>query len=205
VKNDVGLRTVMILAVAHFVLNGALQLSEENKALYKVLYKIVNESYTLLEFIAFISFLYLQVQNKTVRKLMKASIICFTTFFFIYTFLIKPTDLFDSTLVGVESIIILSFAYYYLYERMKETTTMFIYNTPHFWVVLGMVLYLGGCFFIYVFTSSMGKDSKIVEDYWFITNIFSILKNILFCVAIRIQAKPPDENFKYDLDLSRLN
>jgi hypothetical protein len=86
---------------------------------------------------------------------------------------------------------------------MNDTFTLFIYTKPAFWVILGIVLYLAGSFFVYIFASYLTEDE--LAKYWVITNIFSILKNIFFCIAIYINAHPSKESLKYDLEISSLN
>jgi hypothetical protein len=88
----------------------------------------------------------------------------------------------DSIPIGVEAICILIFAFYYLYEQMKDVSTLFIYGRYHFWIVLGMMIYLAGSFFIYIYASQLPE--KLVAQYWIFTNIFSIIKNIFFTIAI---------------------
>ena len=195
-KNDVGLRTITGYALAGFVINYIITItSRDNTFLY--------ESFTLIEFILFSFFIYSQLNNKSGKRAIIVGGIVFTIFFLIYTLLGKSVKGIDSIPIGVEAIIILGFSFYYLYERMNDTTTLFIYNTYQFWVVLGIVLYLAGSFFIYIFASILSTAD--INKYWFITNIFSILKNIFFCIAIYIHAKPSKESIQYNLELSRLN
>lgn len=197
VKKDAGLRIITIYAIASFIINYTITLtSNTNTILY--------ETFTLIEFTLFICFIYSQLSNKSGRTAIIAAIITFAVFLFIYTFLAKAVKGIDSVPIGVETIIILGFAFYYLYERMNDTTTLFIYNTYPFWVVLGMVLYLAGSFFIYIFASYL-RNYDDIRQFWIITNVFSIIKNIFFCIAIYIHAKPSKESIKYNLELSRLN
>jgi len=196
VKDDVGLRIIIGYAVANFVINFIIAItSTKNTFLY--------EGFTLVEFVLFIFFIYSQLKNKTGRVAIVVSTIAFAVFFLMYTYFGKAVKGIDSIPIGVETIIILGFSFYYLYHRMNDTTTLFIYNTHQFWVILGIVLYLAGSFFIYIFASYLRNYN--LEDYWFITNIFSILKNIFFSIAIFNQAKPSKESIKYNLELSRLN
>jgi hypothetical protein len=92
----------------------------------------------------------------------------------------------DSIPIGIETILIFVFAFFYFFEQMNDTTDLFIYNKPSFWAVLGILLYLSGSFFIYIFANQI--TIKELGKYWIITNIASILKNILFAIAIYIQA-----------------
>ncbi|MDQ6609800.1 MAG: hypothetical protein M3Y85_08270 [Bacteroidota bacterium] len=120
-------------------------------------------------------------------------------FYFSFTLYVRLGGYTDSIQIGIETIIILSASFFYLYEQMNNTTTLFIYTKPAFWILLGIVLYLSGSFFVYIFANYL--TPKELREYWIITNFFSILKNVFFCIAIYINAKPS----KYDLEMSGQN
>jgi uncharacterized Tic20 family protein len=109
----------------------------------------------------------------------------------------------DSIPIGIEAILILIFSFYYLYEQMKDTETLFVYSRYTFWIVLGMMLYLAGSFFIYIYASQLPPNQ--VGKYWIFTNIFSILKNIIFAIAIFINASEKANNSKTNFKLYSLN
>jgi hypothetical protein len=152
---------------------------------------------------SFTGFLYVQICKKVVRRsvLLVGSAFVLSTVLFSY--LNSQVRTIDSIQIGIETIIILLFSFYYLYERMNDTTTLYIYSTFHFWIVLGMVLYLSGSFFIYIFADTLPKTE--VNRYWFITNILSIMKNIFFAIAIIVNSKPPKTFPPSDFRLSGLN
>jgi hypothetical protein len=76
---------------------------------------------------------------------------------------------------------------------MKDTENLFIYSRFSFWIILGMMIYLAGSFFIYIFATQFYLDEKTLAKYWIFTNIFSILKNIFFTIAIFINAYSQDK------------
>jgi hypothetical protein len=156
-----------------------------------------------MEFILFVSFLHFHIRRALARKALLIASICFTVFYFAFTAFAGEGLQFDSIQIGVETIIILVFAYYYLYERMNDTNTLFIYNTYPFWIVIGIVLYLSGSFFLYISINSLSNEE--IVKYWVITNIFSIIKSILFTIAIVMHAKPTRNKLTSDIELSRLN
>jgi hypothetical protein len=121
----------------------------------------------------------------------------------IYPFFSDNTKLVDSIPIGVETIIILVFSYYYLYERTNDTTTLYIYSTFPFWVVIGMVIYLSGSFFVYLFSSTL--SSKELHKYWGLTNIMGFLKNVFFTIAVIVNSKPTRKIPPNDFELSSLN
>jgi hypothetical protein len=62
------------------------------------------------------------------------------------------------------------------------TSGIFIYNKPPFWIIVGIMLYLAGSFFIYIFANQV--ETQILVQYWFLTYLFYILKSILVFIGI---------------------
>jgi hypothetical protein len=174
---------------------------------------ILYDFFTLIEFLFFSAFLHSELQSNTAKKLLRLSCIVFTLFyvaFFIYTKSATETSsippnqvVMDSIPIGFETILMLAFSFYFLYERTKDTTTLFIYNTYQFWVILGIVLYLAGSFFIYIFTNYLSPEE--VKKYWVITNCFSILKNVFFVIAIIHHFRPTKNRLLTDMEMPYLN
>lgn len=158
--------------------------------------------YTFLEYAAFSYFIFLHIGNKKFKKIQLALSVLFFVFITVYSQAANFKRI-DSIPIGVEAILIITFACYYLYEEMKDSTTLFIYLKPTFWIVFGIILYLAGSFFIYIYAGTLSKIEG--QKYWYITNIFSIIKNVFFSVAILLHAKSQKQTTGYNLDLSRLN
>ncbi len=74
---------------------------------------------------------------------------------------------------------------------MNNTNVLFLYNKYQFWIVIGFMIYLAGCFFMYIFANQLPQE--MVEQYWFIIDIFLILKNLLFSIAILVFALSRNE------------
>lgn len=164
---------------------------------------IVYHGFTILEFLCFVGFLYSQIKAKNVRRSIVFTSNLFVLFVFLFPIFGNGGMLLDSIQIGVETIIILIFSFYFLYEKLNDTTTLFIYNTYQFWIVVGIVIYLSGSFFTYIFASSLSQ--KEIDKYWVITNIFSILRTIFFSIAILVNSKPSRKFPMSDLDFSSLN
>jgi len=159
-------------------------------------------SFTLFEFILFTSAIYLTILSKPFKLFIIGISTCFTIFIFIYNLYVKVVGI-DSIPIGMEAIIILIFSFYYLYEQMKDPENLFVYSRFSFWVVLGIMLYLAGCFFIYIYASRL--EDKEVGKYWIFTNIFSILKNIFFTIAIFLNTSEKSNSGKINYKAYSLN
>lgn len=164
----------------------------------------IYSSFTFFEYSFFAATLYFLIKSKGFKKIILILSLCFAAFIIPYNFLVKLRGI-DSVPIGVETILILIFSFYYLYEQMKDTEDLFVYSRFSFWIVLAMMIYLSGSFFIYIYTSQL-PDDKTIAKYWIFTNIFSILKNILFAIAILVNAYQPSKNLKktmsYNLHLN---
>ncbi len=143
-------------------------------------------SFTFFEYALFSYILYLLIKDRQFKKIIVITSISFSTFLIIYNFTVNVRGI-DSIPIGIETILILIFSFYFLYEQMKDVSNLFIYNSHPFWIVVGMMIYLAGSFFIYIYASQL--PTKEIAKYWIFTNIFSIIKNILFTIALIVNSK----------------
>lgn len=149
-------------------------------------YSILYTLYTLLEYSFFAWFLWLQIKNKTFKKGIILSIVAFALFSLIYYAFVHYYSL-DTIPTGVETILIILASFYYLYEQMNDPGSLFIYNKYAFWIIAGIMVYLAGSFFIYIFAFQV--DYEVRNQYWMLTNVFTIVRNILAIIAILIYVK----------------
>jgi hypothetical protein len=119
----------------------------------------------------------------------------FTTFFIafqvLYFFTAKEAIL-DSVPIGVETILIFIYIIYFLFEQFKTQRSNYIYSHPGFWIVIGIMIYLGGTFFFNILVNHMPPQQ--VAQYWYFTFIADIIKNICFAIALSVYIRKPDEN-----------
>lgn len=143
-------------------------------------------TFTPIEYLVFTYFLLSNISYRGFKKIIIFSsifFVVFTIFYNIYADLHKI----DSTPIGIESILIFIYSFFYFYEQMKDTSTLFIYNKYHFWIVIGYLIYLSGSFFIFIFTNQL--DDELLNQYWFITSVSYSTMNILFAIGFYIKAK----------------
>ncbi|MDB5196305.1 MAG: hypothetical protein JWP88_676 [Flaviaesturariibacter sp.] len=179
-KNSILITVVSVYVLVEFVTNvvtAFLPLS-----VVKVLYS----GFTIVEYLLFAICFYLLIKSSLIKKgivVLSSLFFVFAIFYFIFT---KYKTL-DSIPIGIETLLILTYAFYYLYEEMNNPSQILIYNKYSFWIVGGIMIYLAGSFFIYVFANQV--DAKTFRQYWMFTNIFTILKNIFFSISILVFLK----------------
>ncbi|HTI91024.1 MAG TPA: hypothetical protein VL727_10575 [Puia sp.] len=141
----------------------------------------LNSSFTICEFGLFTLFIYLSLKNKPFK---------FFTLIGVALFLIIATinllngsggTIFDSLSASAESILLIIFSIFFLYEQLTDPTVMYVYYLKNFWIVLAILLYFASTLFLFIYAATLTKQEY--NNYWSINNFFNILKNILFSVA----------------------
>jgi hypothetical protein len=156
---------------------------------------ILYSFYTIAEYLLFAIFFYTIINNSKIRKTIIVASSVFCIFAIIYFLLVKYKFL-DSVPIGVETILILTYAFYYLFEQMEPSSQTLIYQRYHFWLAAGIMIYLAGSFFIYIFANQV--DDKTLNEYWVFQNGFTIVKNLLFGISILVYlnvSKRPNKKF----------
>lgn len=156
---------------------------------YRKLYAL---SYTVIEYTFFASILWLHTNSKKIRTLILILSICFYLFLSFY-FLTATIGRLDSIPVGIETILLFVYIFLFFYENFKTPKPTYIYNNPCFWVAVGIMIYLGGAFFLYILANHMAQEE--IDRYWDFTYVAEILKNLLFIVAVLLyRFKSPNGN-----------
>jgi hypothetical protein len=148
--------------------------------------KITFPVYTLLEYFFFTILIFQQLKLKR----QKIIVIILSISFFIFqvlSYFFAPKKNLDSIPIGIETILVFVFIFFFLYEQLRDVKDIPIYDHYFFWVSIGLFIYLGGSFFIYLLADSV--TAKEILRYWFFTYIVEIIKNLLFVTAILIYSK----------------
>lgn len=144
--------------------------------------------YTFLEYSIF-TFVFWQVIKSKKFKIFILTTSIFFIAFQIYFTTVTPFLRLDSIPVGIETILLFIYIFYFFYEFSKQTKDVFIYNHYLFWIAVGIMIYLGGSFFFYILINHL--DHEEVEKFGNMTYVAEVLKNMLFCIAIYIYSKSP--------------
>jgi len=146
--------------------------------------------FTLFEYLLFSTILYLLIKNKLVKKIMLVISPIFVLFCIYYIYWGKA-DPFDSLQTSIECFIIIILCLYYFFEQLTNPEFEFIYSSYKFWIILGLLLYLAGSFFLFVFASQI--SDKAGDKYWPILYVCGIIRNILLTISVYLSTRPRDE------------
>ena len=169
---------------------------------------------TLIEYFFFVTLIYQQLRLRRSKKIIVILSVFFFLFQIIYfvahdnrilnalpqfiqnfiTWFTIPTQKksFDSIPIGIETILIFIFIFFYLFEQFKDVKDIPIYSNYFFWIAIGLLIYLGGSLFIYLMASNLLTNEEI-DQYWFFTYIVETIKNLLLATAVFVYSKNPSK------------
>ena len=147
----------------------------------KAFQKYYQVSYTYLEYLAFSYIFWHHIRNKRFKGFMILASFAFLIFqiFFVTTATFKRLD---SIPIGIETILLFVYIFYFFYEFSKQIRDIFIYNHYTFWIAVGIMIYLGGSFFFYILINHL--DQNEVDKFGNMTYVAEIVKNLLFAFSI---------------------
>ena len=163
---------------------------------YKEITKWVDQGlystiYTFLEYFLFTSFIFLNISNKVLRRVIIILSIGFIVFQSIYL-LSNTINSLDTLPIGIETILLFLYVICFFYEQFRKSTNISIYNHYCFWISVGILVYLGGSFFFYILANHLTKAEA--DQYWKLTYIGEIIKNIFLSYSVFLFAKQKGEN-----------
>jgi len=149
----------------------------------ETVYSIVNGIFTICEYTIFAYFFFTVINTPITKKILAiVSIIMFLLIVIIFISSNKRN--FDSASASIESITIIVFSLIYLFRQINQPQEHFIFLSPNFWVVLGILIYMSGTLFLFIMASNL-SDTEL-QKYWIIINISNAITNIIFCIAFLV-------------------
>lgn len=161
-------------------------------------FRIIYATFTVLEF-SLISACFTRFIHKTFfQRIAICLVAAFAVFAIIYAKATKFKGT-DTIPIGVETILILIFSFYFLYIEMEKDLQVLIYNRYTFWIVAGIMLYLSGSLFIYVFADRIEESAK--NQFWMFANAFTMLKYLFFVISVFVanRSLKPKTNLYYPI------
>jgi len=190
--NNLALRVIFIYIV-YSLFNDVLLLYLTNQKI-SVLFPL--SLFTVIEYSLFtLFFYYLSDKIKFKRFVVLLSMLFYGLAIINFFFLGKSKG-FDSIPATIEAFLIIVYCIYYFYSQLNKPQVSFIYSTFHFWIAIGIFIYVAGTFFLFVQYSILSE--KEIRSFWIINLISNILKNILFSISFIIPSKPSDSNKKME-------
>ena len=136
--------------------------------------------FTLVEYTIITFFIFQLIESYIFKRLIKTGTFIFiiVSILDIYT---SSFTSFDSLPSGLESILVLSYCLFFVYEKMSSSD--FSFNGT-IWITIGFILFFSGTFFLFILSQNNFKDSSFILTYGYIVAIFNIIKNLFITIGI---------------------
>ena len=181
-KKIFGLRVAFYLAALSVFLNFFV-LSNQRGREYTFL---VGRIATLFEF-GLLSVLFFKIIRYKVFKKGIVVLSVLVAVYLLYDLFSAANNSFDSIPSGITSLIFLIYSIFFFYERISDPSSLFLYTSPVFWVVVALVIYFAGTFFPYIYAQSHMKEDQFINEYDIIHDTLYIIKNLLFGLAMLVK------------------
>jgi len=163
--------------------------------------KITSTFYTTVEYLCFSYIISETIKKKIFRFLILLCSVLFILFEAFY-YKVGYFHRIDSVPIGIETILILIFTFYLFYEQFQSLETIYIYNNYWFWLIIGILFYLGSSFFFNILAS---RYLETAQKWWFLTWIFETIKNILFVIGLIFLSKEQNDHNKNSASIPYLD
>jgi len=168
-------------------------------------YLFYNRFYLVAEFALISQFFVYNIAQPKLKKVINFLILPFVVFS-IFDYITSQNQPFTYYTLAFECILFPFIILLFFYEKMKYDSKYPIYYAPAFWIAVAFLIFSTGNFFLFLFSKMLlqNKENKIL--YNDIYGTFTILKNILLCVAVIVAKNstnndnPSDINVSLDLD-----
>lgn len=97
---------------------------------------------------------------------------------------IFQTISFDSYTPALVSLSLILYCILFFHTQLNMPQITFIYRTPWFWIVTGLLLYNAGNFLVFLFTNYlMYRNGDLVRQLWGLRDYLDAFKNILIMIG----------------------
>ena len=157
--------------------------------------QIVFSYWTILQFTLFSFFLYSSLKDRRFKYIP----ILGGLIFYVVAIANFTNERYDSISASLESVLIITYCIFLLYEEVKDPSAGFVYNNKKFWVIIAFFLYFSATLFLSIYFSTLSEQQRV--SYWIINNFFEILKNILFSVSFIMKKNDRPVHAMDELDI----
>jgi len=155
---------------------------------YPTLTITVYSFFTILEYTLFSLFIYYVLKNKHFKRIIVFTSVLFLAFSLYYFFTnIGAPKTFDSPSASIETILVIIFCIFFLFDQINNPEIVMIYESHRFWIVAGFLIYTAGELFFFIYAADFTKEEKIY--YWNINVFVTIIKDIFFFIAVLMKKK----------------
>lgn len=142
--------------------------------------------FTVCEYMFFSAFIYSNLPKGTLRRIVFFASPLFVGYSILEFFRAQDSSI-DSPVITIEYILLIIFCMFYFFKEISQPQSVFIYSSYAFWVIVSILIYSAGTFFYFAFSDNLSDDEW--RKWSIINHIFTIIRNILFGIAVIMPKK----------------
>jgi hypothetical protein len=139
-------------------------------------------AFTLVEYSLFAYIFWTFTNSKNSKKIIVVLSFVFAAFQIIFFVTGSKIKKLDSVPIAIETFLIFFYIILYFRQFFKNNVNKNVYEYPSFWIVVGILLYLGTGFFFNLLVNHVTEEQ--FKNYWHYTFIPEIFKNLIFASVI---------------------
>ncbi len=186
-KNNKNRRSIIILIYTLYSFLNDLVIERRLLAVSNIPDSFLLSLFTIVEFFFLFYYLNTLLNNRKIKifLLFGSIVFGFLALINLYkNFILKTTSL-DTIPIAVSSIVLISGSIFYLFETIQKPEITFVYSKQSFWVVVGIMIYFSGTFFLFLQFDSLSRADQL--NFWTINLICFVLKNIFFSISFTLK------------------
>jgi len=141
----------------------------------------VGRIFTVSEFALISIFFFYEFSRKPARRIVAVLALIFIVIAVI-DFVLQGVMLMDNLSMTIESIVFLTYSMVLFYFMLKDMIYPNILQTSQFWIIAGILVYFGGCIFIFICSNYLSRE--MVIRVWGIHNLLVIAYNVLISIGL---------------------
>jgi len=168
----------------------------------KTLYIIILRFHLMFEYLIVSFFFSLLIRSKVVRYLVLFSSVPFLIYCGL-DFYWTDNETFHNTPTLIELLFFIIVIIYFLFEKMRFSFQMPVYQTINFWVAVGLFVYFSGIFFYILLSESyFSQNERVRNELLLIYISVTILKNLILAFAVTVkEPKAESEDYEFNIPL----
>jgi hypothetical protein len=148
---------------------------------YDFIYILINLS-TLFEFVAPVYIIYCLLDTEVFKKIIRISTPIIILFSLGYYTWFGWVSLYTLPMM-LSFFVLMVYLIFYFYEKVRTVTNYPLSQTISFWICVGFFIFITGSFFFPIIFNTSDINS-IQENIRIIYSVMTIIKAIIFCIAL---------------------
>ena len=107
----------------------------------RIPYFYIYSIFSIIEYTLYALFLFLSLKQKNFKIIVQIGSLLFYVLAISNIFQNRKTDSFDSPSASLESILLIVYSIFFLFEQIKDPSIFYVYYLKKFWIIIAFLIY----------------------------------------------------------------